>query len=367
MFEKTKKCPYCAEKIQAEAIFCRYCKRDLPRFKNTNPTDNLINIDSQKKSSKQQSILLPAQKILWVKACSIVLAAAVFIYLINHSINQSKATETVAQTQTETPRPPTQTSRPLTSGALVYNPHPAPDDFYDVTGLPMRLVTVGEFIMGSDTSVYDQAPLHTVRLDAFYIDKYEVTNVLYSVCVYSGECAPPKEKRSISRLEYYGDEKYKNYPVIYVDWNMAKDYCEWRGSRLPTEAEWEKAARGTDGRIYPWGNDEPNSTLANYASNVPDTTEVGAYPNGASPYGVYDMAGNVWEWTADWYQADYYVTLGQNVTNPLGPASGETHVLRGGSWFNKGSDLGVSFRVKYYRGATNSNFGGFRCAREASP
>ena len=149
--------------------------------------------------------------------------------------------------------------------------------------------------MGSDNGNADEKPVHTVFLDAYYIDKYKVTNALYKSCVDAHACAPPKFNNSYLRTTYYGDARYDQYPVIGVTWDMAKAYCAWRGARLLTEAEWEKAARGTDGRMYPWGNGIDQSR-ANYNNNsdpnyAGDTSQVDAYPSGVSPYGVFDMAG----------------------------------------------------------------------------
>jgi formylglycine-generating enzyme required for sulfatase activity len=129
-------------------------------------------------------------------------------------------------------------------------------------------------------------------LDSFCMDVYEVTNALYAACVDAGNCTPPHSTRSSTRSNYYRKSVYMNYPVIYVDWSQAKTYCEWLGARLPTEAEWEKAARGTDERTYPWG-EVIDSSFANYNGAVGDTTEVGKYEKGKSLYGMYDMAGNV--------------------------------------------------------------------------
>jgi len=205
---------------------------------------------------------------------------------------------------------------PFDSGAGV------PSAIPDSADISMVLIPAGQFTMGSDNGDTDEQPVHTVYLNDFYIDKYEVTNALYKDCVTAGVCAQPQNVRN------YDNSQYANHPVVYVDWYMAKAYCEWRGSQLPTEAQWEKAARGTDGRTYPWGEGIV-CNKANYLSCVGDTKPVGSYEDGKSPYGLYDMAGNVWEWTADWYSDTYYRS--SPAENPPGPDSGQHRVLRGGA------------------------------------
>jgi formylglycine-generating enzyme required for sulfatase activity len=237
----------------------------------------------------------------------------------------------------------------------------------------MAYVPPGEFIMGSDRRL-DTQPAHTVYLDAFYIDKTEVTNAQYRMCVAAGVCRTP------GNTVYYDNAGYAQHPVVYVNWNDADAYCRWAGKRLPTEAEWEKAARGTDGWIYPWGNTFDGSKL-NYCDQncsegwrdtfvddgYADTAPVGSYPSGASPYGALDMTGNVWEWVADRYDSGYYSQSPDR--NPQGPASGELApdsselgVLRGGSWQDGQGDLRCTVRFEYTLGNKHSAVG-FRCAR----
>lgn len=234
-----------------------------------------------------------------------------------------------------------------------------PNEISDVYGISMRYIPAGTFSMGSDRGEADERPVHVVDLPAFYMDKYEVTNILYKACVDAGQCQSPQLDSAI-RSHYYGNSEFNDYPVIVVSWSAAKTYCEWRGARLPSEAEWEKAARGTDGRTYPWG-EGINCNRANYGEPkrcVGDTTRVGSYENGKSPYGLYDMVGNVWEWVNDWY--DVY---------PGGDPSlyptdyGQVYrVVRGGSWGTKEFFVRSSFR-----GWPDSEFPygsiGFRCAR----
>jgi formylglycine-generating enzyme required for sulfatase activity len=239
------------------------------------------------------------------------------------------------------------------------------------------LIPAGSFKMGCDPAHNTGAPcdsyvlpLHTVTLPAYRIDKYEVTTAQYAKCVAAGDCTAPHSNASQERAFYYGNADYASYPVVFVDWNQASAYCAWAGKRLPTEAEWEKAARGSaDTRPYPWGEETPTCSLGNFYVNgycVHDTTPVGNYASGASPYGVMDMAGNAWEWVNDWYSAAYYSDSAAN-NNPQGPASGTTRVLRGGSWYdNYLMKRAPRLTHRHSQVPTdNLNSIGFRCAVSA--
>lgn len=245
----------------------------------------------------------------------------------------------------------------------------------------MVLLPSGEFQMGCDpehnggyTCHMDyELPLHTVYLDAYKIDLTEVTNAEYAKCVDAGMCTLP------SNTSYYNDPAYRTHPVVYVNWPQADAYCTWEGKRLPSEAEWEKAARGgSDTRAFPWGDQSPDYTLVNFSDLdcdvtypnpnplcVRDTTPVGSYPAGASPSGALDMAGNVWEWVNDWYSPSYYSTYPADgwPPNPRGPDYGMWKILRGGGWSFGGSHQRVAGRYGSIETWSESNFYiGFRCA-----
>jgi serine/threonine-protein kinase len=242
-------------------------------------------------------------------------------------------------------------------------------------------VPAGEFIIGSDDieakvtieggRAYPEIPVHTVYLDSYWIDKYEVTNRQYALCVEAGACRPPYLSSSETRPKYFGNPLYEEYPVIWVSWFMASEYCAWAGRRLPTEAEWEKASRGTDGAKYPWGDDPVSGDRANfcdincgrtiangkYDDGFGDTAPVGSYPAGISPYGALDMSGNVWEWTSTLIQ-DYPYDANDGRENQ--DVWGE-RVWRGGPWSNGYWWLRSSVRYRSVPSYWYVNLG-FRCA-----
>jgi len=226
----------------------------------------------------------------------------------------------------------------------------------------MVLIPAGEFTMGSDNRLPDEGPEHKVTLDAFYIDIYEVTNLQYKKFNDATRRRSPTHFRNRTFPEGKAD-----HPVTYVSWEDADAYCKWAGKRLPTDEEWEKAARGTDGRIFPWGNEfdvkNANTPLRwQQIGAFGDTTPVGSFEGGVSPYGVYDMSGNVWEWTASWYKA--------YPNNKVASESyGERYkTLKGGSWFDCSFyNCGISapvFNRAFFSIRTKNDSFGFRCAKD---
>ena len=220
----------------------------------------------------------------------------------------------------------------------------------------MVLVPGGYFSMGSETGYPAESPVHAVHVDSFYIDVFEVTVAQYRECVEAGFCSEPVSAERCEWVEGGPD----NHPINCIYWQQAFDYCGWVGLRLPTEAEWEKAARGTDGRTYPWGDGEIDPGLANY-KGTNTAKPVGSYPDGVSPYGIHDMSGNVWEWVSDWWDENYYsVTAGDN---PKGPGVGEFKVLRSGSWCFLEFSQRSARREPYDPEVTDMDIG-FRCAHD---
>jgi len=273
-----------------------------------------------------------------------------------------------SQIFTETSEPPSQTAALVTPTLLAtQTPSPTATTVLGIgstsrslkDGMLLVYVPAGEFTMGSNDGEDDEKPEHQVYLDAFWIDQTEVTNTMYAKCVEVNQCNLPSSKRSVKHSSYFGNPEFGEYPVIYVSWADALAYCLWAGRTLPTEAQWEKAARGTDGRTYPWGNILPKDTLLNYNNIFGDTTRVGLFPDGGSIYGALDMAGNVWEWVGDWYDETYYRI--SPASNPEGPDSGQFRVLRGGSYYYGDYGIRSSARNPVSPVDANSNIG-FRCA-----
>jgi formylglycine-generating enzyme required for sulfatase activity len=243
------------------------------------------------------------------------------------------------------------TSHTLTANADVRVREGAPKET-----VSMALIPGGKFIMGSNERWDDEAPEYIESVNKFYIDRYEVTNAEYEKFTYGTKREEPYHwpNGKIPRGK-------KNHPVIYVSWHDASEYCKWRGKRLPTEQEWEKSARGDSGNIYPWGN-----TWATNKSNHPykgstGTEPVGSYPNGKSPYGLYDMSGNVWEWVDSFYLPH----PGNNINR--GEYGMDKRVLKGGSWFDclsYGCGLSApTFNRSFFTPEVKNNSFGFRCAK----
>jgi len=254
---------------------------------------------------------------------------------------------------------------PISSPIILRNPSTLSEGITpDPAPAPMMLVPAGEFVMGAhqeyEMAEKDERTTHTVYLSAFSIDQYEVTTARYAKFIQETKRPAPK---------YWSEEALKQHerkPVVGVDWNDAAAYCAWVEKRLPTGAEWEKAARGTDQRLYPWGSEEPSRQWANFdhccEKGYEALTEVGSFEQGKSPYGVYDMAGNVWEWVADRYDEGSYGTNPER--NPTGRSSGEKRMVRGGAWDSTSAYVRSSYRLGLSPTFRLDNIG-FRCAKDA--
>ena len=297
----------------------------------------------------------------------------------------SKTAPTVIPTEvfTEVPTPvPTETPTPVPTETPIPQPSAHEDLLGTIcddvgcngdaqerpaTGMMMVYVPAGEFEMGSTEGDDDAQPVHTVALDGFWIDSTEVTYAQYQRCEEAGGCERPPAGTYKAQFFHYDQEGFGDHPIQQTSWEHAAAYCAWAGGRLPTEAEWEYAARGPEGYVYPWGDSEPDCDKANYQAGaglwcVGDSSPVGSHPTGASWCGAQDMAGNVAEWVADSYAADTYATSPS--MNPTGPSSGSQRVVRGGG--------AVSYRFgvrSYARQSLPFDFQpgdtGFRCAKDA--
>lgn len=230
----------------------------------------------------------------------------------------------------------------------------------------MILVSEGNFSMGSDTGNWDESPQREVWVDAFLMDEFPVTQAEYKRFVDDAAYPPPSLGLAWSApYDWKGNlfpEGRENHPVVLVSWLDAQAYCEWAGKRLPTEAEWEKAARGTDGRTWPWGNEWNTQKCA--CSGAGDVLKLGGFPNGVSPFGCQEMAGNVWEWIQDWYDGKYYSKApSRNPQGPMASSDGE-RVLKGGAWIH--ADFSLRCAMRYHRAPNyRDNYIGFRCVKPA--
>ena len=280
---------------------------------------------------------------------------------------------------TDTPAPtPTETITPTPTNTEESENQPILLEINPIDSAEYVLVPEGEFLMGSEPGNDPyfwgaEGPEHTVYLDEFWIYRTEVTNGMYQACVEEQKCPRPQYLNSVDVEDYYGNPEYDDYPVMHVTFTHAQSYCTWAGGKLPSEAQWEKAARGTEGHMFPWGDDPPNAERVNlcdsscargterenhFSDGYPGTSPVGSFPFGASPYGVLDMAGNVWEWTFDRFQSTYYSTSPEE--NPVGPASGSSRTIRGGSWSNPTSGIRTAARTSLTPDKILDTLG-FRC------
>lgn len=223
-------------------------------------------------------------------------------------------------------------------------------------------VPAGTFVMGAAAGAPDEGPPHSVAMSSYWIDKFEVTVAQYQACVSSGACSAAGQTAGCNSAR----ADRSDHPINCVNWEQASTFCLAASKRLPTEAEWERAARGDDGRTYPWGNDFPSRDRLNYNNNLGTTVEVGTYPLGVSFYGLHNMAGNVQEWTADFYSADYYAN--SPTADPQGPDSGSLRVVRGASWKIGVPQEVLTTTVRFaFVAANGDNSLGFRCSADIPP
>ncbi len=263
------------------------------------------------------------KRLIWILLMSILLASCAPASTPTPIPTSTPSALPPTSQPTVTPVPPTPTSAPTLAPVSLAGPS-AGTTMTWVDGSVLVYIPSGEFIMGLG---YGDAPTKTFTLDAYWMQQTEVTNKMYTQCVTSGNCSAPVQEvgAPVFTAIPFGD-----YPVVGITWDAANKYCQWIGGQLPTEAQWEKAARGQNGNKYPWGNNSPNCDLANLKTCGGHTSPVNAYPNGKSPYGLLDMAGNVYEWVNDFYDPNYYASAPSS--NPTGPATGNDRMIRGSSF-----------------------------------
>ncbi len=309
---------------------------------------------------------------------NIILSLSIFMLAACQSTITPPAAGIPTNTLAPTAIPVISTSTPAPTLQPTSTPETVTMKISPKDGMTQLFIPAGTVYMGGLDVLLDsdEIPAHKVQLNAFWIDQVEVTNGMYGLCVKAGTCRLPLKLNSDNRFDYFENPEFQDYPVVQVAWYDANAYCQWAGRRLPTEAEWERAARGDDMRTFPWGDEPPNANNSNSLNTVGDTTRVGSYAEGASPFGALDMAGNVWEWVADRYRPDYYAkSLSEN---PTGPTEEEVfnnfRVMRGGSFQDDWTILRLSNRSfmdgpsstaqptdEAYYGKSSAKVG-FRCA-----
>ena len=287
------------------------------------------------------------------------------------------STNTSAPSDTPVPTQVAFTSTPEPTSIPEATPTSAMVRISSKDGMTQLFIPAGILYMGGLDVLRDndEVPAHKVQINEFWIDQVEVTNGMYGLCAEAGSCRPPKLLNSDNREDYFGTVEFQDYPVVHVSWYDANAYCQWAGRRLPTEAEWERAARGDDMRTFAWGDEPPNANNSNSLNIVGDTSRVGSYAEGASFFGALDMTGNVWEWVSDYYRQSYYAeSPTENPTGPADDVGNHLRVIRGGSFQedllslrvpNRGYEVGPNPSLlptedEYY--GNSSVKIGFRCA-----
>ena len=380
-----KKCPHCGKDVPASARYCPECGQALTGKVSGEKTDQLL------VEKKKPNIWLPVLPLFILAGLCLIVVFLVIratppamlasglgtVAAVGKPTQTPSPTPTAMPSSTPTPTPPaTPTATPTATPPPMPPAEAKAKDIWvsPLDGMEIVYIPAGHYVIGSldsdpDAFIYEK-PQHGVDLSGYWMDKTLVTNAMYAKCVQVGACPAHKMNISYTRDSYYGNAEFDTYPVIYVTWDEAQTYCTWAGRKLPTDAQWEVAARGRDERKYPWGNSPPSCNLLNYTITIStngglsntckgDTTAVGKYPQGASPYGLMDMAGNVWEWVADWLGPNYLVEPHEN---PLGPATGELRVLRGGFYFGAAKYVRIAVRIGHDPNDA-TDFIGFRCAR----
>jgi len=330
----------------------------------------LINRGGSSGDEISQALVLPSETIANIEPTVPIITETIVLSPTQTIVLSPTQTETLVPSPTYTP------DVLLGIGPSMINP---------IDGSVMVHVPAGGFLMGSqdEDAFINEAPEQRVYLDSFWLFQTEVTNSQFNAFVNETGYFTTAEKKRWSWIfrdnqwdkvegAYWQAPQgpasdiagFEQHPVVHVSWFDAAAYCEWAGGRLPTEAEWEKAARGVDGARYPWGNSAPTCLLANFGACKSGSVRVGSHPEGASPYGALDMAGNVWEWVSDWYDEDYYADA--PAENPTGPSMSDFKGLRGGSWARYSGTLRTSYRGRAFPGDSYNLFG-FRCVYTGQP